>query len=1459
MDEGDFVVTDLGPTGPLAPDVDKVLDEVATFNPLTQEWTDIPEDVAKSLRGGKLGLGESIIKRYRGGEAQVVRMMTGAQWLRGEVSDEDAIARGNIELLKVQVAQAPAVAWREGFGEYVARMIKDPVRTALDTPGAAMRLGADPKSIPFAAGEAAQMLPFSLKVAEGAAEQGAIAGTLGMGGAALLFGASGVGTPAAAAVVATFMKSGMAYGALKTSFDLESGATALELLDEGVKPETVRKIAPVAGVFKAALEVVGFNYLTAPARRVVAGKLLNSAVARKAMARWLTNYTKELGAEIGTELAQETVDIWSKNAASVMEENPDLFVGADDAADQLVGTLIASAAGMSIIKAPGAAMEAAASRKPKLAAAAAPKPGATPVTAPGEVDGTRVIMTEEDTAQLPVAAEESATLAEETIAEETASQAVEDAVEVEGLDLTDVESRVSEAQDLVEKGVEPDTAIDTAFADSGASAEFVGTLKAEGVASPELSETLEKAVRGKELTAAERRVLREELPETAAIIDELEQVEIKLQSPALKPHNRRALTARKAMLTEKLGVDKKTPGSAIKTFIREKTGQTTPKPDPQVSQLQAFKESLRAQGRAATAAVRMTRKNIAAAQTALLNLVRESPLDAKDKAKFLTVIRDVQTQGQLARAIPVVEERIDALHESAVKRRLRDAVKKELKSMRPRKQSGRLVGRFTAEMQDALSRVRAAGRLNQQDAAKKLIENLEAAIGTSGAVSAEQAYENQALSVMAQGEGASVAEWDGLLRTIKALKGEGRMEAQLRRLNEQAKLNLRKRIALKIVDAGKGTDISETRLMLNRMTAWSFSWPNLMNKLSLWDPTPGKGKGVLNQIFDVAVEETAEKKGLRLAREATEKMMDDAFGTETPRQRETKWAEDNKHFTFEYTDASGKEVKVKASRAAIRKKWMELQDETLRETFFDKDAMAFTGSTVKKLEAAMTPADFKFAQAQLDFLREYHAGFNDTYSEMNGVNLPFIVNYSPIVREHFDRDADENAIFGEVASRISITPSAGKARVKNLRKLAWISDLDTLSRHVRQVEHYKAWARRVRQLNSVFGDGAIRNAISTNFDPKVMTRIDHMVKNFTRGGIDRSNDTAAIDLIKTNFTVSVLAGKAAILAKQLVSFVAYADAIPAKDFVVGLADFAKNPKQAIETLGASEVMRNRGISFTPETAEVVNTPELRWFRMRPSTAQTLLTMTRWGDRGAIYAGGWSVYQYHIKQGKTHAQALKAFEDATTDSQQSADLSQINAFQSGNSLQRLMMAFMTSPSQYYQKEAVAIETYLQGRAGVKETAKTLLIYHAILPMLFQWVSDGFEFRPKEQIRAGLVGSINGVVILGSMVHAIVSAAMGMRTYGTSNVLDSAVRDLIGAVVAMRNAADDEWDLETVLNVMKEAADPAGLATGMPTKFAANARKGLWQMFEAEDADEWRKGALLTLGWPEFVAERDREAE
>lgn len=843
-----------------------------------------------------------------------------------------------------------------------------------------------------------------------------------------------------------------------------------------------------------------------------------------------------------------------------------------------------------------------------------------------------------------------------------------------------------------------------------------------------------------------------------------------------------------------------------------------------------------------------TKAEVKIVQTEIIEGLEASKLEAVDKAKFIRAIKNVQTQQQLIKQLPIIQERVATLETKAQVRKIKAQIKKTLKATKPRKIAGKPKGRFTPEVQEVLDVFRNTIKLNQDSA----IERLNANLVKEGVPSPITALENKLLSLMS-GQPLTPLELQNLLDDISALKEGGAAISNIEVVKKREQRKVEREESLKSIIGTKTPSTSrikkasdKIRKAFKSLSHTQLGWDNLMNLLAI-DDKVAPGESRIEKITKVSHLETAEKRTVRIAIEDVTKKATDSFGFTTEKQLINKFREDSKIESLGiFKNARNEEVDLELSRSEARKLWMEMQDKTLRETFFSEKGNAYTATMIQAVYDFLSQEDRAFAMAQLDFYRDFYNQVNEVYSKVYGINLPFNEFYSPISREHKDVTITDEFL-KEMNFRRSVTTGSLKSRISNISPIKPQSDIAVLQKHIIEMSHFIVWSDKISQLNNIFTDNKIKDMIDKKFGSGMQKSININISNYTRGGIDNSQKFNLVDQIRINFTRSVLALKPALFAKQLVSFMAFADDVPVADFIAGVTDFMLNPIKNIEILNESEFLKARGMNLTRDIKDAMKSEEWTAFKKNPNFLNSLMITTKLGDRGAILLGGWSVYKAELKRTGSKEKAMALFEEKSSAAQQSADLSQLSVFQTGNSFMKLFTMFTSSQNQYYRKEYMAIRNLIAGKSSPVKVAKTILIYHFILPMLFQLVSDFGKWDKEEQLRAAILGSANGIFIVNDILNNIIRTMIGLKTYEFSVAPATIIRKITSA---FKKLTVDDLSSEDVIEAMKDFGEVGGYVSSLPIKQVNDWLEGTKDIQEGETG----RGALKLLGWSPYVIEK-----
>jgi len=569
----------------------------------------------------------------------------------------------------------------------------------------------------------------------------------------------------------------------------------------------------------------------------------------------------------------------------------------------------------------------------------------------------------------------------------------------------------------------------------------------------------------------------------------------------------------------------------------------------------------------------------------------------------------------------------------------------------------------------------------------------------------------------------------------------------------------------------------------------------------------------LSKFGDMTQEKSNEKAGVERYTDAMQDAGIEIFGVDNVAQLNKKLSEDTARESLgNFVDNNGDGVDLRLSRSEARKRYMEMQDPSLASTF---DAMGYTQEMKTAITDFLTVEDMKFAEWQLAFYREYYNTVNDVYRDYYGVDLPFNEFYSPIRRMGFESDEQVTHMLNREGRGKTTATGSMKSRVGSNLPLAEQNDFGIMLQHIVQMEHFKAFAYKIRDMRSLFDDPRFKQAVRATYGSSALTTINGFLDDFTVGGMTQASSVGWIDSWMGSMYTGVLAVKLPITLKQLTSAPAMALNIPTVDWVKNTALFLKNPMKNTKFLIAnSPALRTRGSNVVREMVDISKTSEAKNIVAGGDTfADRMAFNIRLGDQGAIVLGGWAVYKYHydigIKNGKTESlaqsDAILMFEKAFNKTQQSTDLDLKSQVQRGGTFARMVGAFLSSPNQYLRIEMNVIRNAIAGRASKKQLLKTIFIMHVVLPNLFLLAGNAFkgEFEPEEHLVATVLGPISGFYLVGDMVTSMVRGLVGLKTFD-SELPVYRIKDEVLATIRMFTSGNGISDKD-VVEVMEQMVD------------------------------------------------------
>ena len=809
------------------------------------------------------------------------------------------------------------------------------------------------------------------------------------------------------------------------------------------------------------------------------------------------------------------------------------------------------------------------------------------------------------------------------------------------------------------------------------------------------------------------------------------------------------------------------------------------------------------------------------------------------------------------------------------KDKVRNSIERLLNWTKPRTKGGKLVGRFPDKrLNDAFDRYRELVALPKDEAMAKQEENtkiISEYMREGGDSDVEQLiFENKLLG-LATGkisDRVMLDVYEALSESYNAGRLTDKITGEIKKARKQRLID-----DAMFVLTGNGRinwrikSTNKFKEFVNKSVRGMQSWGGLMDMLSYNDTTSTTGKSLLSQNMDMFEAEQKTAAGIAADGDNVSEKLTKALASSSANNAVTVSrymnTELDKKTVIEWTGDENLGVyKAKKKPVAMRKEftkdqlldiYMKAQDKDTREIMEADRINQYNKEFLDKVESELTEQDIAVTKALFSFYNENYDRFNAFYEDHFGVSLPHNKYYSPRSMSRNGINVDDGsprsyASFSGAKQRVAM---AGSATINIKGAFA------ALNKYVQDLNHYMGYADALQDINAVFGDKKVKAAIGNIFGGGFNARIQTEIENFANNGKDKNDIWKAFTKIRSNYAKSVLGAKPSLAIKQLTSFPAYWENMSAADFVSGVADFMLHPKTAMNILGNTTLMKTRGVNVIRDFDLMSKTDTFKNMKKAKGKINwndLLMANIKFGDRGAIYIGGWALYKSELKKNlaagmgeqEAKAAALNTFERITDETQQSGRLSQQSYMQSNAALRAFTM-FTSSQNQYLRKEINAIRGLASGRMGLKQAAKTIAIYHFILPMLFQFVSDGFRWDKDAQTRTAVLGSLNGWFILNKVLESVYDLATGSASMFKTNMK---VRELVpfwGSVEDFKNMvlkmAEGDFEAEDVIKSIKTIGELSGLPLKYVTDVAQNAG-------DYADKGDFFKEGLLWLGWSPY---------
>lgn len=596
-----------------------------------------------------------------------------------------------------------------------------------------------------------------------------------------------------------------------------------------------------------------------------------------------------------------------------------------------------------------------------------------------------------------------------------------------------------------------------------------------------------------------------------------------------------------------------------------------------------------------------------------------------------------------------------------------------------------------------------------------------------------------------------------------------------------------------------------------------------------------------------------------------------------------------KKHKIKYKDQFGVEREIISTANTAAKRYGELQNPELYPSLQKDGWVDVDGNPTDKynqVEKLLTPEHKEWIDWKINELYpELYDRYNETYRRIYGTDMPREAIYTPV----YTPDAATKK--GDVL--FDATPTAMSTavnhhtikRIGHKKGLAFIDDDNVMMRYVDKMEFFRSHADFIKDLNTVFKDKDVRNAIESAFPGrKYLEYMDWHIDQLAGKPHKKYVIELALDSFRKNFTIASLSLKPQIGVKQLMSLPAYWDAIPG--YAAGWAKYSarffapegnvKKGAENIRKLLDTPYMKHRYKrgwdrdvmeALARDANSVVKSKRIKF-------KDAMMITTKFGDRAAIILGGAAVYQHAYEQALNqdytteqaeHA-AKKAFVEITQNTQQSALGGDLSYIQAASTYHKLLTMFSTAPLQYHRKAMAAARGLLNKRGHAWSNAKTFFTYHVLLPQLFQLATNAFKWGTGgeddpwhigDQYRAAILGNFNHLFLVGTAMETIVDVIYDKPWARQATQMIPAVDliDKVGdATFELESLFEEEFDdltIDEVIDAVTILSEIAGDLTGTPVQAIVNTYEAIADIREDETNFPFRRA----FGWSEWAVDRE----
>jgi len=714
-----------------------------------------------------------------------------------------------------------------------------------------------------------------------------------------------------------------------------------------------------------------------------------------------------------------------------------------------------------------------------------------------------------------------------------------------------------------------------------------------------------------------------------------------------------------------------------------------------------------------------TKKEIKANQTKIINLIEESKLEAKDKAKFIRTIKNVQTRVDLERALPEITERVAKLAERAEKETfVREITRFARVKVDPdyREQIDEILETFDLKRRTEITKRRRQKKAEfvERQREEGNIDFLPADFFTD--------FGKKTLDEMTMGEVEQLRDQIKVLATVGATKnrllairGERDFHARLNKIINTLYDTVGKteQVEGKVIPLVRPAERGLVEEKLDQIDAY-FAMHRKIEFITL-------ALKINNDIFETM--QDGINKELVKGEEAYEQVKD-AFAL---------ISKDLNKMIKEEIEIEG--VPVPLTRQQIVMVALNNGNPGNRQRLIDGNK--FTVDQIRIIEEQLKPNERKFVDRIFEIVNSLFPDTVRVSKKLYGVKpKPIEGKYFPIVPDkELSKIAKlreaERDLFQDVFHITFVERGFTKER-KGGRAPLDLS-FNVIFKHIDSVIHYNSLAIPVRDIQKITKDPRFKKGITEAMSEHVYNQFPLWLRDIANPkGLQASGSMDKISqLLRHNATAAILGHRLTVSLLQGGSFTQTINEIGLPDSINGIMQFYKNPKGAIEFVySKSPIMKNRKHRFDREIRDWLKTKEaVKITQGKKSYTEMLFELIRGVDFVTTMPTWLGTYEKNLRETDNIEESVRYADGVVRRTQPAAAMENLAAIMRGTPTQKLFTSFMTHFSNMHNQMVLAMDTlkYSKDHPMRKSInfARSMWWVWVAPAMLAGWIRSGFK--------------------------------------------------------------------------------------------------------------------------------------